>query len=184
MLASRQRAQLLVIDVQEGLAPHIACHTDVIANCERLLRYAGRLDVPVTITEHYPKGLGQTVARLRAAAGPDAALYEKIAFSCLDDTAIAARLSEERTRGRQQVVVAGMEAHVCVCQSVLGLLGDGFEVLVVADAVGSRSPEVCRLALERTARKGADIVSHEMVAFEWLGRGDVPEFKDLIDVIK
>ncbi len=77
-----------------------------------------------------------------------------------------------------------MEAHVCVCQTVLDLLQEGFHALVVADAVGSRVAEVRQLALDRMARAGAEIVSHEMVAFEWLERGDVPEFKDLIGVIK
>lgn len=184
MLASRRRAQLLIIDVQERLAPHVARHTDIIANCGRLIRYASRLGVPMTLTEHYPKGLGETVAQLRSAAGPDATRLKKIAFSCLNDATIAARLRKHREHGRSQMVVAGMEAHVCVGQTVLDLLGDGFEVLVVADAIGSRSADVRQLALDRMARGGAQIVSHEMVAFEWLERGDAPEFKDLIEVIK
>ncbi len=184
MLASRRHSQLMIVDVQEKLAPHVDRHVEILDNCQRLMRYARRLGVPVTITEHYPKGLGHTVATLRAAAGNEARTLEKITFSCLNDQAIAARLREQRARDRTQVVVAGMEAHVCVGQTVLDLIDNEFEVFVVADAVGSRSPDVCRLALERMERKGAQIVSHEMVAFEWLGRGDTAEFKDLIGVIK
>lgn len=184
MLASRSRAQLIIIDVQDKLAPHVAEHAVVIANCDRLIRHAKRLGVPMTVTEHYPKGLGSTRAELRAAAGGDAAILGKIAFSSLKDEAIAARLRKLKADGRDQVVVAGMEAHVCVCQTVLDLLQEGFHALVVADAVGSRVLEVRQLALDRMAGAGAEIVSHEMVAFEWLERGDVPEFKDLIGVIK
>ncbi|MFM9849321.1 MAG: hydrolase [Hyphomicrobiaceae bacterium] len=184
MPATRSRAQLLIIDVQDKLAPHVEGQAAVIANCGRLIRYAKRLDVPITITEHYPKGLGPTCAELATAAGGGATVLEKIAFSSLKDEAIASRLRQLKTAGRDQITVAGMEAHVCVCQTVLDLLQDGFHTLVVADAVGSRVPEVRQLALNRMARAGAEIVSHEMIAFEWLGRGDLPEFKDLIVVIK
>jgi nicotinamidase-related amidase len=184
MLATRSRAQLIIIDVQEKLAPHIAGQASVVGNCGRLLHYAQRLGVPITLTEHYPKGLGSTCTELAAAAGLGAPVFGKIAFSSLKDEAIASRLRKLKAAGRDQIVVAGMEAHVCVCQTVLDLLQEGFHALVVADAVGSRVPEVRQLALDRMARAGAEIVSHEMVAFEWLERGDVPEFKDLIGVIK
>ncbi len=184
MPASRSRAQLLIIDVQQKLAPHVAGQAAVVANCGRLVRYAQRLDVPITVTEHYPAGLGSTCAELAAVAGPDAPIFGKITFSSLKDEAIATRLRAFKADGRDQIVVAGMEAHVCVGQTVLGLLQDGFHTLVVADAVGSRVAEVRQLALDRMARAGAEIVSHEMVAFEWLERGDSPEFKDLIGVIK
>jgi nicotinamidase-related amidase len=184
MPASRSRAQLLIIDVQDRLAPHVDGHTAVIVNCSRLVAYAKRLDVPITITEHYPKGLGSTCTALRTAAGSDATVLGKITFSSLNDETIASRVRQFKATGRDQIAVAGMEAHVCVCQTVLDLLQDGFHVLVVADAVGSRSPEIRQLALDRMARAGAEIVSHEMLAFEWLGRGDLPEFKDLISVIK
>jgi nicotinamidase-related amidase len=184
MPASRSRAQLLIIDVQEKLAPHIAGHAAILANCGRLIRYAQRLDVPITVTEQYPAGLGPTCAEVCDAADAGVATLAKITFSSLKDAGIAQRVRTLKAAGRDQIVVAGMEAHVCVCQTVLSLLQDGFEVLVVADAVGSRHADVRQLAVDRMARAGAEIVSHEMVAFEWLERGDVPEFKDLIGVIK
>jgi nicotinamidase-related amidase len=185
MLASRPRAQLLIIDVQQKLAPHIAGQDSIIANCRRLFRYAQCLDVPIAVTEHYPEGLGPTCTELAAAAaGIGVPVFGKITFSSLKNEAIAARLRKLKAGGRDQVVVAGLEAHVCVCQTVLDLLQDGFRTFVVADAVGSRVAEVRQLALDRMARAGAEIVSHEMIAFEWLERGDAPEFKDLIGVIK
>ncbi len=139
MHIERDRSQLLVIDVQAKLAPHVAGQAQVVANATRLLRYARRLEVPATITEHYPRGLGPTVAEVREAAGNDAPVLEKIAFSSWKDAGIRARLEGLRAEGRDQVVVAGMEAHVCVAQTALDLVAaTGLDVFLVADAVGSR----------------------------------------------
>lgn len=184
MLVERERAHLLIIDVQERLAPHIADGEAATANCARLVRYARRLGVPVTITEHYPKGLGLTEPSVRDAAGNDTPRLEKIAFSCWRDEAIRERIVGLEREDRDQIVIAGMEAHVCVGQTVLDLLQDRRDVFVVADAVGSREAHVKELALARFRDAGATIVSHEMVAFEWLGRGDDPAFKELIKIIK
>ncbi len=184
MLMDRGRAQLLLIDIQDRLAPHVAGGEAVTANCARLARYARRLDVPVTLTEHYPKGLGPTAPQVLAALGNETAALGKIAFSSWQDQAIRARIEALRDEGRTQVVVAGMEAHVCVGQTSLDLIAAGLDVFLVADAVGSRSAEVRDHAIRRLERAGAHIVTHEMVAFEWLGRGDTKEFKDLIEVIK
>lgn len=184
MLMNRNRAHLLVIDVQERLAPHIAAGQAVVANCRRLCRYARRLGVPVTLTEHYPKGLGPTDPRIVEAAGNEACRLEKISFSCWRDTAIRERIEGLAGKGRDQLVIAGMEAHVCVGQTVLDLVAAGRPVFLVADAVGSRSAEVRDLAVERFRRAGAHIVAQEMVAFEWLERGDHPAFKDLVELIK
>lgn len=184
MLMDRGRSQLLLIDIQEKLAPHISGGEAVAANCARLVHYARRLDVPITLTEHYPKGLGATSAPVLAALGNKAAPFAKIAFSSWRDDAIRARVEALRDEGRHQVIVAGMETHVCVAQTSLDLIAAGLDVFLVADAVGSRAAEVRDLAIRRLERAGAHIVAHEMVAFEWLGRGDAKEFKDLIEVIK
>lgn len=184
MLMNRDRGQLLLIDIQEKLAPHVAGGEAVTANCVRLARYARRLDVPVTLTEHYPKGLGPSAGPVIGALGNDVAALPKITFSSWQDTNIRARIEALRAAGRTQIIVAGMEAHVCVGQTTLDLIAAGFDVFLVADAIGSRSTEVRDLAVRRLERAGARIVAHEMVAFEWLGRGDTKEFKDLIEVIK
>jgi nicotinamidase-related amidase len=182
----RDSSQLLVIDVQEKLAPHIDGGERVVERCGRLIDVARRLGVPVTLTEHYPKGLGPSVAALRAKAGNDTPVFEKIAFSCWRDEPIRARIDGLRRQGRAQVVVAGTEAHVCVGQTALSLLGRSseLEVFLVADAVGSRAALDRDLAVERLRQAGARIVSHEMVAFEWLERGDAPEFKDVLAIVK
>jgi nicotinamidase-related amidase len=184
MLIERNRSQLLLIDIQIKLAPHVADADAIVANCVRLARYASRLGVPATLTEHYPRGLGATVGPILTALGNDVPRLEKIAFSSWKDDAIRDRFDRLRRDGCDQVVVAGMEAHVCVGQTVLDLVAEGFHVFLVADAVGSRSTLVRDLAVRRLANAGARIVAHEMVAFEWLGRGDTKEFKDLIEVIK
>ena len=184
MLMSRSRSQLLLIDIQDRLAPHVSAGEAITANCTRLAQYARRLDVPITVTEHYPKGLGETAAPIRTAIGNEVPALPKITFSAWQDGAIRERIERFRAAGRTQVIVAGMEAHVCVCQTTLDIISAGLDVFLVADAVGSRATEVCALALSRLERAGARLVAHEMVAFEWLGRGDTKEFKDLIEVIK
>lgn len=184
MLADHSRAQLLVIDVQSRLAPHVAGAESVVDGCCKLVRYARALDVPMTLTEHYPKGLGATVPAVLDAIGGNAEAHEKIAFSCWRDDTIRTRLAGLRAEGRDQIVVAGMEAHVCVGQTVLDLIAEGFIVFLVGDSVGSRSPEVRDIAVRRMAAAGADIVAHEMVAFEWLRRGDAPGFKAVIEILK
>ncbi|MGE3918725.1 MAG: isochorismatase family protein, partial [Hyphomicrobiaceae bacterium] len=163
MLAERSRAHLMIIDVQERLAPHIAGGEAAAANCVRLVRYARRLGVPVTLTEQYPKGLGATVESLREAAGNEVPCLEKISFSCWRDHAIRARIEALEGEGRDQIVVAGMETHVCVGQTVLDLRAAGKTVLVVAVAVGSRVAAVRDLAIVRFRAAGASIVAQEMI---------------------
>lgn len=184
MLVECQRSQLLVIDVQEKLAPHIANRDQVVAGTLKLIRYARRLGVPATITEHYSAGLGATVPLLRDAAGNDTPRLEKISFSSWRDEAIRARIGGFIDAGRDQIVVAGMESHVCVLQSVLDLVASGASVFLVADATGSREASVREVALHRMEAAGASIVTQEMVAFEWLERGGTAEFKDLIGILK
>jgi nicotinamidase-related amidase len=184
MLMNSARSQLLLIDIQERLAPHVAGGEAITANCARLARYAQRLSVPITLTEHYPKGLGPTAAPVLAALGNDTRPLPKITFSAWQDAGIRARIEANRAAGRSQIIVAGMEAHVCVGQTAFDLLAAGLDVFLVADAVGSRADAVRGLAVRRLERAGASVVAHEMVAFEWLRRGDTEEFKDLIEVIK
>lgn len=180
----RERSQLLLIDLQERLVPAIDGHDAVVATAERLVRYARRLSVPITISEQYPKGLGPTVIRLIEAAGNAAARLDKVEFSCLANSGLAVHLGSIQAKGRDQVVVAGVEAHVCVLQSVLDLLGGRYEVFLAADAVGSRAASSRALAIDRLRDAGATIVDNEMVMFEWLERAGTPEFKELQGLLK
>lgn len=180
MLMDAARASLLIVDVQQNLGPVMAEPRQVYRHCALLLRAAQRLAVPVTISEQYPKGLGPTMAELLAEA-PDGVVLEKMHFSCAAEPAILARL---QGFARPQVVVAGIEAHVCVAQTCLGLRQQGFDVFVVADACSSRKQANHDLAMARLAAAGVAVVSTEMVVFEWLHVAGTEAFKDLIKLVK
>jgi nicotinamidase-related amidase len=184
MLARRATSQLLIVDIQDRLAPAIADAERVITNTARLVAYATRLGVPITVTEHHPAGLGRTVALLDGILSADAMRCQKETFSAWQEAGLRERVGDLARSGRRQVVICGMETHVCVLQTALDLLANGLEVLIVAEATGSRHPEMRQLALDRIARAGGVAVSHEMIAFEWLERGGTQEFKDLLPVLK
>ncbi len=173
MLMRAATSTLLIIDIQERLCPALHDAEALVDNSAWLLQVARRMDVPVLVTEQYPKGLGATVAALQPYLD-GAALVEKIRFSGADDALLAQPGGE-----RHQFVVCGAEAHVCVLQTVLELLARGREVFVVEEAVTSRLPSNKALALERLRQAGAIIVSREMVAFEWLERAGTEQFRDI-----
>ena len=181
MILSPTTSQLLVIDVQEKLAPAMSDAAPVIENSARLVTAARHFALPVTISEQYPRGIGPTVETIREAAGNEARYFEKLAFSCLRDEAIAAHLKAQQ---RRQIVVTGIEAHVCVLQSALDLKAAGHEVFVVVDAVASRQEASREIALRRMEQAGVHPVTTEMVIFEWLGRAGTPDFKALLPLIK
>lgn len=171
---------VLVVDVQERLAPAIAEGASVIDRCRLLVEAARRLGVPVIASEQYPKGLGPTVEPLRESLG-DAPRLEKLAFSCAREPAI---LEAVRSSGRRTLLVTGMEAHVCVLQSALGFRAEGFRVAFVADATGSRRPESRALALERARAAGCAVVDVEMALFEWLERAGTEAFRTIAPWIR
>jgi nicotinamidase-related amidase len=174
----RSRSVLCLIDLQERLVPAIDGGGDVVANAGRLLAAAEELSVPVLMTEQNPQGLGPTVPEL---ARPDGTVpvVAKMEFD-----ACRARGVIESLPPGHHVVVAGMEAHVCVLQTVLGLLDRSRRAYVVADAIGSRRPDSKAAALARLERAGAEIVTTEMVLFEWLGTAEDPKFKPVIGLVK
>ncbi len=183
-LCRSDRAHLLIVDVQSRLVPAIEDAAAVVANVRRLLGYAAELGVPVTLTEHAPDRIGGTLPEVMEAAPRNAVRVTKQAFSSWREPAFEARIGDLRDAGRNQIVVAGMEAHVCVCQTILDLLDNGFTIFLVADAVSSRTAANRSLAVDRIARAGGQIVSQEMVAFEWLGRGDTEAFRRVLPLIK
>jgi len=181
---NRKMSQLILIDIQDKVMAPIgdAAHlTEILA---RLVKFARRLGIPVTVTEHYPEGLGRTVEGLRREFGPDTPILQKQHFSCLADAALHHHLEDLRDLGRGQAVVAGIEAHVCVAQTALDLIVEGYQVFIVADAVASRTAGSRDIALQRLRQAGAFIVDSEMVLFEWLEMSGTPEFKDLHPLIK
>lgn len=184
MLLSRDKSQLLIVDVQDKLLGAISGKDRVVDRCVRLVLAARKLGVPITLSEQYPQGLGPTADSIRDACANDGFVFDKVEFSCLRNDPLRDRLHELRRQGRSQVVIGGIEAHVCVTQTAIDLEGQGFEAFVVADAVGSRSKTSCKLALTRMLKASVDVVDSEMVLFEWLERSGTPEFKELQALIK
>ncbi|MEX1147704.1 MAG: hydrolase [Sphingomonadales bacterium] len=184
MLLDSKRAQLLVVDVQERLFPHIDDAGTVRSNIEVLVTAALEMDIPVTLSEQYPKGLGPTIEPLMKYLG-DVPRFEKMHFSCAVDPEILRRVRHlETASNRDQIVVVGIEAHVCVLQSALGFRGGGHHVAVVADGVGSRQPASRERALDRMAHAGIEIVTTEMVLFEWMHKAGTDQFRSLSKLIK
>ena len=176
----RSRATLVVVDVQERLYPAM-CEREVLAqNVARLVRGAALLGVPVVATEQYPKGLGRTIAAIADALPGSAPRVEKTAFSCMDEPAFRRALDP----ARDQVILTGIEAHVCVLQSGLDLVRAGFAVHVVEDAVASRAPASRRAGLARLHAAGAVPSTTEMALFELLRGKDDPAFKDVQALVK
>ena len=183
MLLDRSRSQLLVVDVQDRLMPAMHEGERMVENCAILMQAAHRLEIPVTISEQYPKGLGATVARLDSVKG-NAPVMEKLHFSCAAHSGINGRIRGFASEGRSQLLICGIEAHVCVLQSALQFAGGGLNVFVVADAVTSRRPESAAVARERLAGANVTPVTTEMAVFEWLHIAGTPEFKELTKLVK
>lgn len=178
------RSQLLIIDVQERLVPAMSEPANVVSACAFLGQAAGLCDVPVLISEQYPKGLGHTVREvLTACAKP--AVVTKTAFSAVREAKIIDRLRKKRSdQRRDQIVLCGVEAHVCVLQTALELVAIGFEVFVVADATTSRHLGSRDIALSRMAHAGVIPVTSEMVAFEWIGDAKAKPFKPISALVR
>ena len=182
MLIHAETSCLIVIDMQERLVPAMQAPARTIRNARVLITAARELAVPVLLTEQYPQGLGPTVPELaRAAAEANAAILPKVHFSCMEDPGFKAAF---KATGRRQAVIAGMEAHICVMQTAVSLMDQGYEVFVVTDATSSRTLESEKACLDRLQASGAGIVTTEMVVFEWLGRAGTPAFKALLPLIK
>ena len=165
-LLARERAALVVVDVQEGFRPYDA-FAPVASACAKLLAAARILEVPALVSEQYPKGLGHTAPEVGL---EDERRIEKTVFS-------AARADGFDLHGREQAIVCGIETHVCVSQTVHDLLERGIEVHVPADAVGSRHELDYERGLERMERAGAVVGTVEAALFELLERAGTPEFK-------
>ena len=164
---------LLCVDIQEKLIGAIAGHERLVWNARRLIDGAKLLGVKVVGTEQYPRGLGPTVAPLAELLGP---LPEKLTFSCSGCPEIFEQL---RAKEISNILVCGIEAHVCVQQTVLDLLSDGWRVFVAVDAVGSRFETDYRVAMRRMESAGATLTTVEAALFEWCEKAGTSEFKQI-----
>ncbi len=175
----RNQAAVLVVDVQERLTPVMWNFAPVEKYCKAMILAGRELGLPVLATEQYPKGLGATIPSLREALG--AAPLVKMHFSCGADPEISKALESTR---RKQVIVVGIESHVCVFQTVRDLLDQGYQPFVCGDAVTSRFEEHRRLALEQMRDMGAVITSAETCIFDLLHCAGTAEFKKVSPLVR
>jgi nicotinamidase-related amidase len=171
MLINPRQATLLVVDIQEKLITAMTDPAGLVKRTEWLLKVCGELDVPVVFSEQYPKGLGPTLSVLKEAAS-NAEVVEKVHFSC-----VAAQCLPDALFAKEQVILCGIETHVCVLQTALELLAEGKQVFVVEDATDCRSRYSHTLGIERMRNAGAQIVTREMVVFESLQSATHEKFR-------
>jgi nicotinamidase-related amidase len=172
----RDRAALVVIDVQEAFRKAVPAFDDVARGTAALIRGAEAVGVPIVVTEQYPQGLGRTVGEVAEHLPGGVEPIEKVCFSASDAEGFD-------LGGRDQALVCGIEAHVCVNQTVLDLRDQDVEVHVALDAVGSRFPESKGIGIEKARRAGAVITNVETALFELVGRGGTDEFKEIQRVV-
>lgn len=175
MLLDKSKSCLVMVDVQEKLVPKVMHAKQMVQQCEWLLRLASEMDVPILAAEQYPKGLGPTIEPLKSLLPPQLIL-DKLSFSALQNKGF-----EEALIGlyRKQVVLIGIETHVCILQTALDLKASGYHVFVVVDAVSARDHLDHQTALSRMQHQGIHLLSSEMVFFEWLKQAGTPVFKAL-----
>jgi len=173
-LLAAAKSVLLVIDLQESYRDKLHEEARVIRATTRLLDAAGALAIPVLLTEQYPKGLGATRKEIARHLPADCARFEKTSFSALDAPGLRERL---QALARPQVVVAGIETHVCVSQTVLGLAAEGFQPHAVRDAITARFPLEDEVGFGKLVGAGAVVGTVESVLFEWLRDSHNPAFK-------
>jgi len=200
MIIRAQNSFLIIIDIQERLAPKISNQACLLKNTKTILQAARHFHIPVMATEHYAKGIGQTLPEIRSHLQQDEIL-EKITFSLLREEPIRQRLvrysKEHKTSAEQGIdfILVGAEAHICVLQSAMDLLAasqgkdaplfpKGSRVILVRDAIGSRCEDSKQAALERFAQLGGQNLTTEMLLFEWLERAGTDDFRALLPLIK
>lgn len=178
LLAQASSSQLVIVDMQQKLASVMAAEAmqAVIKNCNILLQAAKLLEIPTIFTEQYPKGLGKTCSELLLTEP----VVEKTVFSCCDEPTFNRKL----TTDRPQIILAGMEAHICILQTAIALHTQGRQVFVVQDAVISRDPANKANALERLRSAGIIVSNTESIIFEWLAKAEGEAFKQISKLIR
>jgi len=181
-LLDRNSSALVIVDPQTKLMPAIFEADRVIKNCILLLRLGQALSIPMVLTTQYAKGLGPLVPEV-ACTVPGISPLNKTTFGCFGDEKFVAHLKEVAS-GRDTLLVAGVESHVCVTQTVLAALNEGYTVHVAGDATSSRTRGNWEAGLHRMDRAGAVLSSTEMMIYELLGKSGTPEFKAILPLLK
>tara|TARA_R110000868_G_scaffold10313_16_gene50691 strand:- start:11448 stop:11990 length:543 start_codon:yes stop_codon:yes gene_type:complete len=180
MLMTAEKSCLLIVDIQKRLLSAMDSPRAVLSGCSLMMKAAGVLEVPIVVTEQYPEGLGPTVEPL-AELAPEDAFFSKLHFSSARNPAIRGKLE---TLKPSQVIIGGIEAHVCVLQTAIGLQEAGYQCFVAADATSSRTAANHAVAMSRLRDAGVGIVTSEMIVFEWLEKAGTPQFKELSRLLK
>ena len=182
LLMNQDDSALLIVDIQEKLLPHIHEHQRLMWNARRLIAGAKALGVEIMVSEQYPKGLGGTHEDITQSIGSDSGqTFEKTMFSCRECSGMIEHLASKQIRN---VLLAGIEAHVCVMQTAMDLLASGFEVYICNDAVGSRFENDRETALSRMQACGVTLVTTEMTLFEWCERAGSDQFKTISSIVR
>jgi len=180
MRVLKEESIAVIIDIQERLFPLIFQHEWIEKNCKILIQGLKALEIPILVTQQYTKGLGNTIEPIRQAIG-EHKVWEKTSFSCFDDSAF----SHELTMNHHKfVIIAGIESHVCVLQTAIDLLSNGFTPVIVEDCVSSRTENSKKVAMERLREEGAIITTCESLLFELCRYSGTPVFKAISNLVK
>ncbi len=177
-----EQCALIVVDIQEKLLPPIFSKESLLKNSQLLIRLANILSIPVMVTTQYSKGLGSVVPEI-ASLLADSAAIDKLEFSCFGSDQFRSSL-KQLPGNRNTVLLCGIEAHICVMQTAIGALNDGYLVHVASDAVASRAEWNWKIGLDRMRAAGAVISSSEMMMYELLRCSGTPQFKELLQHLK
>lgn len=179
-----ETSALIIIDVQEKLVKAANNGAATAINAAKLAKAANALEIPAIITEQYPKGLGSTVTEVKENLSDNAFIAEKSAFSALLESNISEKIQELKSAGVKQIIICGIETHICVLQTVMALRNEGFEVHVVENASSSRSVNEHNTGLALMKQHGAYVTTVEIVLFELLKTSRHPKFKEIQALIK
>ena len=176
----RDKTVLVIIDVQEKLFPYVKDQIHLQKNISKLVETAKLLNLPIIITEHYPKGLGRTMPSI-ADLAKDALMIEKTSFGCCGDDGFNKAVKKT---ARKQIILCGIEAHICVAQTAIGLKNSGYDVYLSADAVSSRNAVDAETAIERMKGEGIIVSTAEALLYELMQDASDPLFKEFLQIVK
>tara|TARA_B100000886_G_C20327978_1_gene451104 strand:+ start:149 stop:697 length:549 start_codon:yes stop_codon:yes gene_type:complete len=182
MLLEESKLLCFIIDVQEKLLPKIHNNKSLTNEISLFLQIVNTLNIPLILTEQYPKGLGKTVDIIESNIKTSSFFkFEKKSFSCLGADAIQSQISN---LAKKQVLLCGIETHICVLQTASDLINSGYDVFILNECVSSRNESDMRMGISRLKKFGCSIITHEMLAFELLKSSTHPNFKDISVLIK
>lgn len=171
----------LIIDFQEKLVPVIHDNEELLHNTEILIRGLRALEIPMLVTQQYTKGIGMTVPVVSEAVSEEFSYYDKVTFSCVEDEVISQEIEK---CGKRNIIVCGIEAHICVLQTVIDLIAKGYNVIIVEDCVGSRKDADRQVGIKRAIAEGAIPTTYESILFELTRVAKTDVFKTISKLIK